>query len=193
LDWAPPPRPCRASSTGPRGLRIITVPRERFRPRFILLRASIRLQSLTSQCPPPVVSDWVVPSVRFRASSRHQHPGSAVTMGSRPPPPSALRFSQPLGGLLPETPCGLISSHWHVQASPSGGFPPQEPLRLIAAAVPSCRYREWGSPCEAIHPWPDFRALLPWRIRCARSAVKRAARPIPSWASPLQGLPHPDP
>jgi hypothetical protein len=123
MDWAPPPRPCRASSTGPRGLRIITVPRERFRPRFILLRASIRLQSLTSQCLPPVVSDWVVPSMRFCASSRHQHPGSAVTMGSRPPPPSALRFSQPLGGLHPETPCGLVPSRWHVQASPFRGFP----------------------------------------------------------------------
>jgi hypothetical protein len=123
MDWAPPPRPCRASSAGPRGLRITAGPRECFHPRFILLRASIRLQSLTKQCPPPVVSDWAVPPMRFRASSRHQRPGSAVTMVSMPPPPSARRFSQPLGGLLPDTPRGLIPSRWHVQASPFRGFP----------------------------------------------------------------------
>jgi len=61
--------------------------------------------------------------MRFRASSRHQRPGFAVAMGSTPPPPSALRFSQPLGGLLPMTPCGLVPSRWHVQASPFRGFP----------------------------------------------------------------------
>jgi len=122
MDWAPPPRPCRASSAGPRGLRITAGPRKCFHPRFILLRASIRLQSLTKQCPPPVVSDWAVPSMRFCASSRHERPGSAVAMGSMPPPPSARRFSQPLGGLLPETPCGLVPSRWHVQASPFRGF-----------------------------------------------------------------------
>jgi len=76
-----------------------------------------------TQHPPPVVSDWAVPSMRFRASSRHQRSGFAVTVGTKPPPPSALRFSQPLGGLLPVTPCGLISSRWHVQASPFRGFP----------------------------------------------------------------------
>jgi hypothetical protein len=123
MDWAHPPRPCRASSAGPRGLRITAGPRERFHPRFILLRASVRLQSLTKQRPPPVVSDWAVPPMRFLASSRHQRLGSAVAMGSTPPPPSARRFSQPLGGLLPVTPCGLVSSHRHVQASPFRGFP----------------------------------------------------------------------
>jgi hypothetical protein len=43
---APSTAPCRASSAGPRGLRITAGPRERFHPRFILLRASVRLQSL---------------------------------------------------------------------------------------------------------------------------------------------------
>lgn len=64
-----------------------------------------------------------VPPMRFLASSRHQHAGSAVTMVSTPPPPSARRFSQPLGGLLPFIPCRLVSSRKHVQASPFRVFP----------------------------------------------------------------------
>jgi len=44
-------------------------------------------------------------------------------MGSTPSPPSARRFSQPLGGLLPSAPCGLVPSRSHVQASPFRVFP----------------------------------------------------------------------
>jgi len=44
-------------------------------------------------------------------------------MGSTPPPPSALRFSQPLDGLHPSTLYGLVSSRSHVQASPFRVFP----------------------------------------------------------------------
>jgi len=45
--------------------------------------------------------------------------------------------------------------------------------------------REPGSPCEATNSKLDFKALLSRRVRCVRSAVKRAERPIPSWASVL--------
>lgn len=150
----------------------------------------------TSFDPPPEFHEPEPTACRFRLGGPFHEVSRLIAPstprvrrhdGFQPPPPSALRFLQPLGGLLPKTPCGLVSSRWHVQASPSGGFPLQEPLRLIAAALPSCRYRDRGSPCEATHPWPDFRALLPWRIRCDRSAVKRAVRPIPSWASPSPG------
>jgi hypothetical protein len=70
------------------------------------------------------------PSMRFLASPRHQHPGSAAATSANPPPPSALRFSQPLGGLLPVTPCGFVSPRWHAQAFPFRAFPSQ-------GAVPS--------------------------------------------------------
>lgn len=66
-----------------------------------------------------------------------------------------------------------------------GFVPRREPSRLIVATLPSCRYREPGSPCEAHISKLDFKALLSRRVRCVRSAVKRADRPIPSWASHL--------
>jgi len=72
---------------------------------------------------PPPASRRTAPPMRFPASSRHGRLGSAVTVGSMPPPPSALRFSQPLGGLLPDALRGLVSSRWHVQASLFRGFP----------------------------------------------------------------------
>jgi hypothetical protein len=75
LALALPPRPCRASSAGPRGLRCITGPRERFHSRFILLQASIRLQSPHETWPTPRRLRRVVPPMRFPASSRYPHPG----------------------------------------------------------------------------------------------------------------------
>lgn len=65
---------------------------------------------------------------------------------------------------------------------PSGASPRREPSRLVAATLPSCRYREPGSPCEATNSKLDFKALLSRRVRCVRSAVKRPGHPIPSWA-----------
>jgi hypothetical protein len=49
--------------------------------------------------------------------------------------------------------------------------------------VPSCRYRALCSPCGALDARLGFKALLSRRVRCDRSAVKRAEHPIPSWAS----------
>lgn len=63
-----------------------------------------------------------------------------------------------------------------------GLSPRREPSRLVAATLPSCRYSEPGSPCEATCSKLDYKALLSRRVRCVRSAVKRADRPIPSWA-----------
>jgi len=114
-------------------------------------------------------------------------------MDSNPPPPSARRFSQPLGGLLPVLPRGPISSRKHVQASPSGVFPHREPPRLVAAASALLPLLRAGAPLRAAHPKLDFRALLSRRVRCGRSAVKRAERPIPSWASSPPGLASPRP
>jgi hypothetical protein len=100
--------PCGAWS-----LRDIAVPAT-FRSRFILPWAPVRLQSMTeparcSSSPKRVAA----PPMRFVAFPRPQHLGYAVATSANPPPPSALRFSQPPGGLLPAMPCELVSSRWH--------------------------------------------------------------------------------
>jgi len=161
LDWAPPPRPCRASSAGPRGLRTIAVPASvsvRGSSSYEL-RSAFRVSS--SQSPPPVVSDWAVPSMRFRASSRHQRPGSAVAMVSNPPPPSALRFSQPLGGLLPKTPCGLVSSRWHAEAFPFRAFPFQGAVSSLDDLCPLAVTRGRPPPCGDEQPMDRLQGLAP--------------------------------
>ena len=130
-----------------------------------------------------------VPSLRFLAPSRDQHPGFAVTSGSTPPPPSVPRFFQPLDGLLPKTPCGLISSHSHVQASPSRVFPSFGVDPAHHRILPSCGYRRRTSPFP-VRPACDSASGL--------SSPHESVAPIPQLSSfgaryppglsPLQGL-----
>jgi len=127
--------------------------------------------------------------MRFLASSRFLHLGSAVTMGSKPSPPSVLRFSQPLDGLLPSMRYGLISSRSHVQASPFRVFPSPgavSPYRRDLALL--WLPRAFLPLARRCRPKLRFRALLPWRVRCVQSTVKRIVRPIPSWAFPSSRL-----
>ena len=49
---------------------------------------------------------------------------STLTPGLPHPVRSAFRFSQPLDGLLLESPGGLVSCHWHSWGSPYRAFPP---------------------------------------------------------------------
>lgn len=76
MALALPPRPYRVSSAGPRGLRITAVPAS-----YSLAVHPPRSFSPPSESdetsPPPVLSDKVVPSLRFLASSRHPYRGSA--------------------------------------------------------------------------------------------------------------------
>jgi hypothetical protein len=143
---APSTTPCRASSAGPRGLRITAGPRERFHPRFILLRASVRLQSLY---------ETVSTACRFRlGSSSHEvscliapsahrvrrrvgfHPAAAV----RPQVFTTSRRFAPRLSLA-----GLFHPASTSRLFPSGVSPRREPSRLVAAIVPSCRYYPPGS------------------------------------------------
>jgi len=129
--------------------------------------------------------------MRFPASSRHQHPGFAVTMVSTPPPPSALRFSQPLGGLLPTTPCGLVSSRWHVQASPFRGFPSPGAatarrrsyclLAVTARFAPLARRSTRSPTSRPCSPGESVATVPRLSDPCARS---------PLGLHPLQGLHH---
>lgn len=129
--------------------------------------------------------------MRFLASSRHPRLGSAVAVGSTPPPPSAPRFSQPLGGLLPVTPCGLIPSRWHVQASP---------FRVFSSPGAASTHRR-----NLALLWLP-RAILLLRGECTRSSASGPCSPgesvafdpqlsessarYPLGLSPLQGLLH---
>jgi hypothetical protein len=185
LDWAPPPRPCRASSAGPRGLRITAGPRERFHSRFILLRASIRLQSLTKQCPPPVVSDKADPFhevsclIAPSAVQVRRRDGFHTIAAVRPQVFATSRRFAPRSALracfIPLARPGFPLQGFSLAGSRHGSSPRSCPLSVTAS----------GAPLRATFSLLGFKALLSRRVRCVRSAVKRAERPIPSWASIL--------
>ena len=143
---APSSTPWRASSTGPRGLRITAGPRERFHPRFILLRASIRLQSLYETAPTArrfrlggpfhEVSCLIAPSTR----QVRRRAGFHTTAAVRPQVFATSRRFAPRQSLA-----GLFHPASTSRLFPSGVSPRREPSRLIAAILPSCRYHAPGS------------------------------------------------
>ena len=68
------------------------------------------------------INSWKHSLMRF-ASPTARSISSPLTSGLPDPIRSTYRFSQPLSGLLLETPGGLISCHWHSWGSPSRVFP----------------------------------------------------------------------
>jgi hypothetical protein len=146
----------------------------------------------------------------FRVSTKHSPPPVSRLSGSFLEvlcliAPSAPRVRSPRwfphhrrrpssGFLNPSTVCsprhlaGLFRPASTSRLLPPGCFPREEPPRLVAVTVPSHGCRETASPFGATIPKPHLRALLPSRVRYARLAVKRADRPIPSWAFPSSGL-----
>jgi hypothetical protein len=89
-----------------------------------------------------------------------------VTTGTSPPPPSALRFSQPLGGFIPASLRGLVSSRRHVQAFPFRVFPSQGAVPPSGGRCPPA-VAAGPPPLRANDRQSVFRALLPLGIRCA--------------------------
>jgi hypothetical protein len=122
--------------------------------------------------------------------------------------PSALRLSQPLGGLILPRLCGLVSCALpRAGFLPPGVFPSRQPHQTHRLAVPSCRYR---LTCQKLRgPKParlpsmrptDFRALLRLKVRTRRADVTLSFGPIPSWdlcflsrAFPLPAVPSASP
>jgi hypothetical protein len=80
---APPPRSCRVSSADPRGLRITAVPASCW-PAVHPPMSFNPPSEYPGNSPLPVVSDQAVPPLRFFASSRHLHRGSARHDGFHP-------------------------------------------------------------------------------------------------------------
>jgi hypothetical protein len=182
---APSSTPCGASSTGPRGLRITAGPREHFYPRFILLRPSVRLQSLYETLPTTrrfrlgspshEVSRLIAPSTSWVRRRVGFHTTAAVrpqvfTTSRRLAPRLALRAC-----FIPLARPGFSLQGLLLAGSRHGSSPQPCPR-----AVTACQ-----APLRATNTKLDFRALLSRRVRCARSAVKRAVHPIPSWAFSL--------
>jgi hypothetical protein len=182
-----PPRPYGVSTAGPRGLRITAVPAS----------YSLAVHPPRSFSPPTESYETSPPPV-FRLSGSFLEVPCLIA-------PSVPRVRSPRwfprhrrlpssGFRNPSTACspryfaGLFHPTSTSRLSPSGCFPRKEPPQLIAVTLPSCGYRETTSPFGATASKPHFRALLPLRVRCVRSAVKRTDRPIPSWAFPSPGL-----
>jgi hypothetical protein len=72
---------------------------------------------------------------------------SLLSPGLPHPVRSASRFSQPLDGLLLETPCGLVSCRWHFRGSPCRAFPLKE--------APNLRQVRCETSARSVH-------ILPW-------------------------------
>jgi len=114
--------------------------------------------------------------------------GPLATAGATLPPPSALRFSQPLGGLLPTSPCGLVSSRWHAQAFPFRAFPFQGAVPPLGGLLPSCRYLRLSSSLRRRRTVdPTSGPCSPWKSVALRAAVNRPGARCPPGFFPLQG------
>jgi len=112
-------------------------------------------------------------------------------MVSRPSPPSVLRFSQPLDGLLPKTPYGLVSSRRHVQALPSKVFPSPGAVsarrrHLALLWLPRAILLLRGDVARSSASGP----CSPGESVAFASRLSKASARYPLGLSPLQGLPH---
>jgi len=125
------------------------------------------------------------PPMRFRALPRHQRfrfarhgecqPAAAFrpqvfTTSRRFAPRDALRAC-----FIPLARPGFALQGFSLARSRFGFSPRLCPLVVTPNAPPLSRRKRSE---------PRFRALLPWRVRCVRTTVKRVERPIPSWAFP---------
>lgn len=187
MALALPPRPFRVSSDGPRGLRITAVPASYSLAVHPPMSFSL-LQSLYETSPPPVSR----PSGSFLEVSRLIAPSAPRVRSSRWVPRHRRRpssgFRNPSTVCSPRHLAGLFHPAGTSRLLPPGSFPREEPPRLVAVTLPSCGYLGSASPCGATLSKTPFRALLPSRVRNVRHTVKRADRPIPSWAFSSSGL-----
>jgi hypothetical protein len=102
------------------------------------------LYKVLAACHPPDLSR--TPPLGFLSFSRHQHPKSTICLtGFHTRLGSAHSVSHAHDVLLLQIPCGLISSHHHVQDFTPGVFPAAQPPRLsttctlMSLAPVSCR------------------------------------------------------
>jgi hypothetical protein len=174
--------PCSGGATAP------TVPR--------FLRAGLILSCLVSstEClrssslSPPFGATrpaWV--SALFAAS-----PAASTNAGAHLLPlRSALRFLQPLDGLLRLRFCGLVASRCHVQGSLRSGVSPDSQLsRLVAGRCPLAVGKRLltGEPA-ATTACPDFGALFRGSMRASGSAFNRLRSRSPLRCSVLLQAP----
>jgi len=136
-------------------------------------------------CPLPVVSNQVAPPMRFfcliapSASRVRCHGGFHATAAFRPQVFATSRRLAPHDTLraysIPLARPGFSLQGLPLARSRLALSPRPCPLVVTASAPPLARRNR---------PKLRFRALLPWRVRCVRSTIKRTEHPIPSWAFP---------
>jgi hypothetical protein len=134
-------------------------------PAFLRLRVHpLSSFSSSTECVtallPPGNRNYQAASLRFGSPSRHKYNGSTSDRFLKACLRSAHSVSHTLDGLLPFVPCGLISSHCHVQDSVSGIFPGTQPAWLITSPCPHVVKRL--SPAFGL---PLVHQLLPPRLQ----------------------------
>jgi hypothetical protein len=158
-----------------RKLRKIPFGKKRSRPYGHQL-VSLRIRSGSR------LSWGLTPSSRQKLRESTWLPGTIAHPGPARAPPrstlrSALRLSQPRGGLLLPRPCGLVSCHCHVQGLSLQGLSLQGSLTRLV--VKPCPHAVTGSPARTKRPKPSSpfdeqdrlqgfappRSPFPW-VRC---------------------------
>ena len=123
------------------------------------------------------------PSLGFGPASRHQRPESTFDEVPSPRLCSARSVSHALDGLLLQPPCGLVSSHCHVQGFASGVSSHQSVAPTCRRRVPPRRWRRAPAFACALAPAPDAstsRFVLPGDPQFPRRGLVPRGIRVPS-------------
>jgi hypothetical protein len=141
----------------------------------------------------PFGSEHYLPG--FRPSSRYHRARPLDTAAPTLPLRSALRLSQPLGGLLRPRLCGLVPSRNHVQGSSRPGVSPSVQLpSLVGKNCPLavvCSALTAPERATATLGILDFEAFFHTKKRFSGSVISLPFVRSPLRAPPPPGLAHP--
>jgi hypothetical protein len=162
-------------------------PQERVAPGSDYLRF-VPFRVPSSSTPAPHLSEQSTAYLEFPPSSRHRRSRPLRAQAAKPTLCSALRFSQPLDGLLRPRLHGLVSSRNHVQGSArSGASRLLQPAHLIGDPCPPA-----VGPATLIvpkdngrAPCPRLRGFDPQEVAFLGFGDQPGPRPLPSSGSVL--------
>lgn len=184
-DPFPCPRPGRETARRPQERVAPGSDRLRFVPFRVPSSSApaLRLSAQSNTCP------------EFPPSSRHRRSRPLAAQAATPALCSALRLSQPLGGLLRPRLHGLVPSRNHVQGSSrTGASPSVQRPSLVGKNCPHAVVRSALTAPEratATLGILDFEAFFHTKMRCSGSAINLPFARSPLRVPPPPGLAHP--